>query len=39
MEVAEFLVNSGLESSASVKYEVLFLKAVVTPELIMCMLL
>jgi len=39
MEVTEVLVNSGVESSASIKYEVLFSKAVVTPEIIMYMLL
>jgi len=35
MEVREVLVNSGLESSASIKYEVLFSKVLVAPEIIM----
>jgi hypothetical protein len=39
MEVTEVLVNSGLESSESIKYEDLFSKFVVTPEVIMYMLL
>jgi len=39
MEVMEVLLNSGLESSASINYEVLFSKAIVTPEIIMYMLL
>lgn len=38
-EVTEVLVSSGLESSACIKYKVLFSKAVVTPEINMCMLL